>query len=199
MINSAKIKTGLFFGSFNPVHIGHMALANYILEYSDLSEIWFIVTPSNPLKKSKDLVDENLRLEMVKIAIADEPRFSVNDIEFFMPRPSYTIDTLFALKEKNPERQFSIIIGSDNLVHFEKWKNPEVIITTFDVIVYPRPGFDALSAKYFREKVSLIDAPLLDISSTLIRDAIAEKKSMRFLVPCGVYEFILKQDLYSGL
>ncbi|ASB47745.1 nicotinate-nucleotide adenylyltransferase [Alkalitalea saponilacus] len=198
MLDSAKIKTGLFFGSFNPVHIGHMALANYILEYSDLSEIWFIVTPSNPLKESQDLADENLRLEMVKIAIVDEPRFSVNDIEFSMPRPSYTIDTLFALKEKHPDRQFSIIIGSDNLVHLEKWKNPEVIITTFNVIVYPRPGFDAGTAKYFRDNVSLIDAPLLDISSTLIRDAVAEKKSMRFLVPCGVYEFILNHNLYRG-
>lgn len=189
-------KTGLMFGSFNPVHIGHLALANYVLSFSDLDEIWFVVTPQNPFKESINLAPENHRLKMMEVAINNDDRFKICDIEFNMPRPSYTIDTLDKLKELYPTKQFSLIMGADNLLAIHKWKEPSRLMANYHIICYPRNGSE-LSTKKKLPNVEIINAPLMDISATLIRDALKKQKNIRFLLPQGVYDYIQKNDLYS--
>lgn len=188
-------KTGLLFGSFNPVHIGHLALANYILEYSNLEEIWFVVSPHNPFKESKELISEEHRLKMMQIAIKEEPRFKASDVEFSMPRPSYTIDTLDKLKELHLTKVFSIIIGADNLQEIHKWKEAERLTATYSILCYPR-GESQFSSKDFSPKIPIIEAPLFDISATLIRQALEKDKNIRFLLPHGVYDYIKENHLY---
>jgi len=180
---------GLFFGSFNPIHIGHTALANYILEYSDLSEIWFIVTPQNPFKQDVELIDEALRLEMTRLAIADEPRFKVSDVEFKLPKPSYTINTLETLKLQYPSNNFILIMGSDNYMQINEWKDAKKIIENYEFIVYPRPGYP-ISEHNLPPKAKIIEAPLLDISSTMIRNGLAAGKKLSYFLATGVFEFI---------
>jgi nicotinate-nucleotide adenylyltransferase len=187
---------GLLFGSFNPVHIGHLALANYILEYEKRDEIWFVVTPLNPFKASNDLLDENLRLEMIQLAILMEPRFNASDFEFSLPRPSYTIDTLDQLSEKYADHQFSVIMGADNLLAIDKWKEPQRLLQQYQLLVYPRPGFD-LDQAQIHPNIHLITAPLFDISSTMLREALHANKNLRFLLPHGVYDFIKEKGLYQ--
>lgn len=188
-------KTGLFFGSFNPIHVGHMVLANYMVAFTDLDEVWFIVSPQNPLKNTSQLAPEYHRLEMVRIALGDDPRFRVSDIEFRMPRPSYTIDTLVWLSEKFPARSFIPIVGGDNLAGIKRWKNWEVLLSDYGLYVYLRPGYnlsDSISAN-----VTIFEAPLMDISASFIRSSINEGKDIRHLVPSGVYEYMLQNNLYN--
>ncbi len=189
-------KTGLYFGSFNPVHIGHLAIANYILEFTDLDEIWFVVSPQNPLKDKTSLLPDFQRLQMVNLAIGDFQKFKSSDIEFRLPQPSYTIHTLTYLSEKYPSRKFCLIMGADNLDNFAKWKNYKEIIGNYQLYVYPRPDSDGGS---FREhaNVNWVDAPLMEISSSFIRNAIKEKKDVRYFLPEKVYEYITEMHFYE--
>ncbi len=184
---------GLFFGSFNPIHIGHLIIANVMTSHVD--RVWFVVSPQNPFKKSRSLLHEFDRYEMVEKAIQDNHLFQVSDVEFSMPRPSYTIDTLVYLSEKHPQHQFKLIVGMDNLKQFPKWKNAQVILDQYGLMVYPRP--DAASSELIgHPKVTVVKAPLLDISASYIRESIRLKRSIRYLVPEAVASFIEKQGFY---
>ena len=191
-----KNKVGLFFGSFNPVHSGHMIIANYILEYTDLEQIFFVVSPQNPFKEKANLLEEYHRLALVKEAIGDTDKYYACDIEFKMPKPSYTIDTLTYLKEKYPEKEFSLIMGSDNLKSFHKWKNPDQIIEHHKLYVYPRPGFDDSEFKE-KKNIILIDAPLMEISSSFIRDAVKQQKDMRYFMPEKSWNYMKEMHFYE--
>jgi nicotinate-nucleotide adenylyltransferase len=195
-LNSQNTNTALLFGSFNPIHIGHLALANYILEFAGFDELWFVVSPGNPFKEASELIDETHRLNMVKLAVVAEPRFRVSDIEFDMPRPSYTIDTLDRLKQLYTNNRFSLIMGADNLLSIDRWKEPARLTSDFDILVYPRPGYTSPEPGSF-PKTKIIQAPQFDISATLIRDAIKQEKKIPYLLPHGVYDYILKNSLYK--
>lgn len=189
------MKIGLFFGSFNPIHIGHLIIANTMAENADLQEVWLVVSPQNPFKKNTSLLHEFDRYEMVRLALNDSYKLKVTDIEFNMPRPSYTIDTLTYLSEKHPEHQFVLIIGEDNLNPFVKWKNYEKILDYYGLYVYARPGAEKSSLSE-HPNVTFIPSPLLDISATYIRNTIREGKSIRFLVPDLVENFIKRKGFY---
>ncbi|MFH0896268.1 MAG: nicotinate (nicotinamide) nucleotide adenylyltransferase [Bacteroidota bacterium] len=188
--------TGLFFGSFNPIHIGHMAIANYLVEYGKLDEIWFVVSPHNPLKEKKSLLNGHHRLMMVKEAIEGDTRFRARDIEFKMPQPSYTIDTLTFLTEQNPEKNFCLIVGSDSIASFKKWKNFETILSDYSILVYPRPG-DEESEFLKHPNVKLVEAPRMDVSSSFIRKAIADKKDVRHFVSERVWKYMEEMGFYK--
>jgi len=187
---------GLFFGSFNPIHVGHLILANYMVEFTDVKQIWFVVSPHNPLKEKASLLHQNQRLHMVNLAIENSPVFKASNIEFNLPQPSYTINTLAHLKEKFPKHQFSLIIGEDNLENFKKWKNYEEILKKHHLYVYPRPGADAGELKN-HPSVTFTNAPLVDISSTFIRSAIKDGKDVSFFMPKGVAEYISEMNFYK--
>lgn len=189
------MKIGLYFGSFNPIHIGHLAIANYMLEYSDLDEIWLVVSPQNPLKKKKSLLNEFDRFDMVELALKDDLRIKPTDIEFNLPKPSYTIDTLAYLTEKNPNKDFSLIVGADSLQTFHKWKNYEEILKHYNIYVYPRPNSNIDELKGHKS-VNIINAPLMEISSSFIRKAIKENKDIRYFLPNEVYKYIKKMNFY---
>jgi nicotinate-nucleotide adenylyltransferase len=191
-----KKKVGLYFGSFNPIHIGHLAIANYLLEFSDLDEIWFIVSPQNPLKEKTSLLPDYQRLQMVNLATVNFPKFKTSDIEFRLPKPSYTIHTLTYLSEKHPSNKFCLIMGADNLENLGKWKNYNEIISNYELYVYPRPGSDGGS---FRDNpnVHWANAPLMEISSSFIREAIKSKKDVRYFLPEKVYEYITEMHFYE--
>lgn len=191
----AKKEIGLLFGSFNPIHMGHLIIANCILESANLDKIWFVVTPQNPLKPSKGLLHEFDRYDLVKAAIADNYKFEVSDVEFHLPKPTYTAYTLAHLSEGNAAVNFSLIIGEDNLANFPKWKNYESILDSYRLIVYPRPRVTNSELRRHAH-VTLIDAPLMDISATYIRQAIKEKRSIRYLVPESVEQMILQKGFY---
>ena len=177
-------KTALYFGSFNPIHIGHVAIANYVVEFTDIQELWLIVSPRNPCKDSDELLPEEERMERArKVIDALDLPISVCDIEMQLPRPSYTINTLHVLSDKYPDRQFVVIIGADSLADFHRWKNYGEILSHYEIYVYPRSGYDAkaLCAKY---GVHYLDAPLIDISATFIRNAIADGKNVNGFLPC---------------
>ena len=190
------METGLFFGSFNPIHIGHLVLAEYIIENTGLEQIWFVVSPHNPLKSKSTLLSGHHRLEMVHLAVDQDKRFRVSDIEFRMPLPSFTIDTLTYLKEKFPDHEFSLIIGSDNLESFSKWKNHDLIIRKYHRYIYPRHG-STTGKSFSHENSTLVDAPKIEISSRFIRDSIREGKSVRYFLPEKVYEYIDRMNLYK--
>lgn len=190
-----KLPAGLFFGSFNPIHTGHLVIAKYMLEFTDLAEIWFVVSPHNPLKDFSTLARAEHRMEMVKLAIENEKRFKVSDIEFSLPLPSFTISTLAALEEKYPSHAFSIIMGSDGLETFHKWKDYQTIISDYKRYVYPRPGTDWTQITKI-ENGALVEAPLLDISSTFIRRAIKDGKDLRYFLPEKVWLYIHHHGLY---
>lgn len=188
-------KIGLFFGSFNPIHIGHLIIANFMATQTDLDEIWIVVSPQNPLKQKSSLARDQDRLHLVRIAIEDNPALRVTDIEFRLPKPSYTIDTLTVLKERHPEYLFSLIMGGDNLSTFHKWKNYELLLRNHKIYVYKRPEYD-LGELADHPAVLLFDAPLMNISASYIRNCIKENKSVRYLVPEPVYEYLSTSNLY---
>lgn len=173
---------GLYFGSFNPIHNGHLIIANYIIQNTLLEQVWFVISPQNPLKKSAGLLNEYHRLFLVQVSIEDEPSLKASDIEFRLPKPSYTIDTLTYLQEKFPSHQFSIIMGSDSYHNLPEWKNYLQLLSQYSIYVYERPGFSP-DIQYPNANVTFLKAPLLEISSTYIRKIIKEGKSIRFLVP----------------
>ena len=188
------MKIGLYFGSFNPVHTGHLIIANHILNETTLERIWFVVSPQNPFKANATLLNEYDRLHLLKIATEDDIRIKVSDIEFSLPRPSYTSITLAHLQEKYPDYSFSIIMGSDSFQNLKKWKNAEMIIAQYNIYVYTRPGFPVVNS--LGKSVIIPDAPLLDISSTRIREYVRNKKSISFLVPEKVKDEIEKNGYY---
>ncbi len=189
-------KVGLFFGSFNPIHIGHMIIANLVKETTDVDEVWFVVSPQNPFKKNKNLLHEFDRLDMVQLATSDDYSFRVSDIEFSMPKPSYTIDTLTVLNEKHSDIEFRLIIGGDNLASFPKWKNHNQILEHFGLIVYPRPNAGDSDLKNHKN-VKFIDAPEMDISATFIRKLIKSGKSIKYLVPDAVATQIKSKGFFQ--
>ncbi|PLX06292.1 MAG: nicotinic acid mononucleotide adenylyltransferase [Marinilabiliales bacterium] len=180
----------LYFGSFNPIHIGHMAIANYLAEFCDIKELWFVITPQNPVKKSSTLLNDRDRQHLVQLAIEDYPKFRVSDIEFYLHKPNYTVNTLTYLKEKYPNRKFSILIGGDNLETFHKWKNYRKILDNHKIYVYKRPGCEV--KEYENSDITIVDAPQMEISSSFIRKSIKKNKDVRFFLPPKVYDYILK-------
>ncbi|SFE56409.1 nicotinate (nicotinamide) nucleotide adenylyltransferase [Thermophagus xiamenensis] len=194
-------KTGLLFGSFNPIHIGHLALANYVLEYAPFDEIWFVVSPQNPFKTTEELATSHHRLTMTNMAVGSESRFKVCDIEFSMPVPSYTINTLQKLTDIYPNNDFSLIIGSDNWHHINQWHNSEQLLQHHSIVIYPRPGFpiEVNNTYNLSNNVKFLEAPLLDISSTLIRKGLKEGKNLKFLLPHGIYDYIISNHLYNTM
>ncbi|HEX8377305.1 MAG TPA: nicotinate (nicotinamide) nucleotide adenylyltransferase [Pedobacter sp.] len=189
------MKIGLFFGSFNPIHTGHLIIANYIAHYTFLDQVWLVVSPHNPLKSKGDLVNMYDRLEMAKLATDKADNIRVSDIELKLPQPSYTIDTLTHLKERYPEHEFTLIMGSDNLKSFKKWKNYELLLSDYKILVYPRPGYDCLELAS-HPSVTITDTPQMEISSTFIRKSFAEGKNVQFFVPEKVLDFIEAKNLY---
>jgi nicotinate-nucleotide adenylyltransferase len=187
------MKVGLYFGSFNPVHNGHLIIANYLLNNTDLNQVWLVVSPQNPLKKSSGLLNEYHRLHLVKSAIDGEKNIKASSIEFQLPKPSFTIDTLTYLKEKYPAHEFSIIMGSDSFTNIQKWKNYQVLLKEYTIYIYVRPGFEITNQP---GNIKALKAPLIEISSTHIRELIKSGKSIRYLVPDIVKEEIENNNYY---
>jgi len=185
---------GLYFGSFNPIHVGHLIVANHVVNNTDVDKLWFVVSPHNPLKDSHSLLNEYDRLHLVNVAIEDNPKFRGSNVEFSLPKPSFTIDTLTYLTEKFPLEQFSIIIGSDSFQNIHRWKNFEQLVSRFPFIIYNRAGFEITET--YGAKLTLLDAPLLQISSTYIRKQLKEKKSIKYLVPDKVEKYIVDNRYY---
>jgi nicotinate-nucleotide adenylyltransferase len=196
------MKVGLFFGSFNPVHVGHMVLANHMLAFTDLDQVWFVVSPHNPLKKKNSLLHERHRLQLVTLAIGDNTKLKASDIEFQISQPSYTVNTLAHLKEKYPKTNFVLIMGEDNLESFHKWKNFEEILKYYELYVYPRVDREAARTIIRPEilhhpAVKRIAAPVIEISSTAIRQAIQDKKDVRYFVPERTWDYIKEMHFYE--
>ena len=189
------MKIGLYFGSFNPIHTGHLIIANHVLNETDLQRIWFVVSPQNPFKASSTLLNEYDRLHLVQIAIEGDDRMRASEIEFTLPKPSYTSHTLAYLTEKYPSHQFTIIMGSDSFQNLGKWKNWETIVAGYEIVVYRRPGFDVQND--LGARLQLMDAPLLEISATHIRENIQLGKSIKYLVPIAVEGEIEKSSFYK--
>ena len=183
----AKESIGIFGGSFNPIHIGHLALANYLCEFGDLDEVWFMVSPQNPLKKDSKLWDDELRLELARLAVEGYPKFKVCDIEFQLPRPSFTINTLNTLQEKYPDKEFTLIIGADNWSLFPRWRAADEIIARHKVLIYPRPGFP-INENELPSSIRLVNTPLLEVSSTFIRESLEAGKDVRYFLHPKVWE-----------
>lgn len=177
-----KLRTGIFSGSFNPVHIGHLALANWLCEFAGLDEVWFVITPHNPLKKKDELMDDRLRYKLVEASIAGYPKFRVSDIEFSLPQPTYTIDTLRALHRLYPEREFHFIMGADNWTSISCWKESETIINNYPILVYPRKGYE-VKLDGNLPHIRYVEAPEIEISSTFIRESLRAGKDVRFFLP----------------
>lgn len=189
---------GLFFGSFNPIHTGHLIIANYMANYTTLEEVWLVVTPHNPLKKKDSLINQYDRLEMVNLAIERAENIRSSTIEFSLPQPSYTIDTLTHLREKYPDKAFTLIMGSDNLVSFHKWKNHEIILRDHHILVYPRPDYPAPAKLAEHPSITITDTPLMEFSSTFIRNAVKAGRNVRYFVPDSVMAFIENKGLYRA-
>lgn len=189
------MNTGLYFGSFNPIHIGHLIIANHVLNETPINRIWFIISPQNPYKKSKTLLNEFDRLHLVRLATQDDNRIKCSDIEFGLPKPSYTSNTLTFLSEKHPEHQFSLIMGSDSYQNLDKWKNYETIINNYPIYVYKREGYEI--KKSFHKEAIILDAPIIQISASQIREYIRSAKSIRYLVPETVREEIESRKFYK--
>ena len=191
------MNVGLYFGSFNPIHVGHLIIANYMVQNTGMNQVWFVVSPQNPLKKSGSLLNEYHRLYLVQVSIEDEPSLKATDIEFRLPKPSYTIDTLTYLGEKFPQHKFSVIMGSDSYQNLQAWKNYEQLIKNYPIFVYHRPGF-AVDKNYEGGFFNFVKAPLLEISSTHLRKMIREGKSIRYLVPEKVRLEIEQNGYYKN-
>jgi nicotinate-nucleotide adenylyltransferase len=194
MTPSAK-KVGLFFGSFNPVHVGHMIIANYMVTNANMDEVWMIVSPHNPLKDKASLANDHDRIHLVNLAIGDNLKIKASNVEFSLPKPSYTIDTISYLSEKYPHLDFYLLMGGDNLSTLHKWKNYEQILSNYKIIVYNRPNYD-LGKLRDHKNVIIAQAPLLDISASYIRECIKERKSIQYLVPDEVYKYLSISSMY---
>jgi len=193
-------KIGLYFGTFNPIHIGHLCIANHMVEYSDLDEIWMVVTPHNPFKKKSTLLDNHHRLEMVFRATENYPKITPSDIEFKLPQPNYTVNTLAHLEERFPNKSFALIMGEDNLKSLHKWKNYETILENYSVYVYPRISKNNIPEQFINHhKITKVAAPIMEISSTFIRNAIKEKKNCSPLLTPKVWEYIDLMNFYKNL
>lgn len=197
--NSYKRQVGVFSGSFNPIHVAHLMLANYITEFTYIDEVWFVVTPHNPLKPVIDLADEEHRLQMCQIALKNMDKLKISEIEFSMPKPSYTINTLEKLRKDYPDFEFTLIIGADNWNEFHLWREYERLQQEFKILIYPRLGQDVNIEPLYKENVQLCNAPILEVSSTFVRKSICEGKDMRAFLPNGIWEYILENDLYDEL
>ncbi|MBP6425028.1 MAG: nicotinate-nucleotide adenylyltransferase [Flavobacterium sp.] len=192
------MKIGLYFGTFNPIHVGHLIIANHMVEHADLDQVWMVVTPHNPLKKKSTLLADHHRLEMVFLATEDFPKIKPSDIEFKLSQPNYTVNTLVHLEEKYPEHAFSLIMGEDNLKSFHKWKNYEAILAHHEIYVYPRLDATAENPLFKNHpKIHLIDAPVVEISSTSIRENIKKGKNVLPLLPPKVWEYIDHNNFYK--
>ncbi len=186
---------GLYFGSFNPIHVGHLIVANHIVEHSEIDKLWFVVSPHNPLKDSHSLLNEYDRLHLVRLAIEENPKFRASNIEFSLAKPSYTVDTLTYLAEKFPLERFSVIMGSDSFQNIHRWKNFEFLVKNYSIIIYKRPGFEITETH--GADLTIMEAPLLDISSTYIRSQVKDKKSIRYLVPEKVCDYIEESNYFK--
>ncbi|MEH6534812.1 MAG: nicotinate (nicotinamide) nucleotide adenylyltransferase [Psychroserpens sp.] len=192
------MKIGLYFGTFNPIHVGHLTIANHLAEHSDLDKIWFVVTPHSPFKKKSSLLDNRQRYEMVYRATEDYNKLEPSDIEFNLPQPNYTINTLTHLQEKYPEHEFSLIMGEDNLNSFHKWKNYDLILEHHDIYVYPRIPEGKIETQFTKnKKVHFVNAPIMELSSTFIRKSISEGKNVRPMLPEHVWEYVDEMNFYK--
>ena len=189
-------KIGIYSGSFNPIHHGHVMLANYLVEFSDLDELWFVVTPQNPLKQKGDLLDDDERLKMVQLALGDDPRFLVSDIEMHLPTPSYTINTLTSLSEQNPDCEFVFICGMDSLQNFKNWREYQRILDNYELLVFPREGYDGGELANY-PSVTLLKTPILEISSTFIRQCIKEGRDVRHFMPEKAFLYMKEKHFYE--
>ena len=192
------MKIGLYFGTYNPIHIGHLIIANHMAEFADLDQVWMVVTPHNPLKKKATLLDDHHRLQMVYLATEDFPKIKPSDIEFKLTQPNYTVNTLAHLHDKYPNHEFSLIMGEDNLKTLHKWKNYEVLLDNHDIYVYPRISEEAENTELkSHPKIHIIDAPIVEISSTFIRNNIKKGKNIQPLLPSKVWEYIDHNNFYK--
>ena len=192
------MKIGLYFGTFNPIHVGHLTIANHLVEHSDLDQVWFVVTPLSPFKKKSSLLDNQQRLEMVYRATKDYTKLRPTDIEFGLKQPNYTIDTLTYLFEKFPEHEFALIMGEDNLKSFHKWKNYELILENHNIFVYPRLSNGKIDTQFNNHpKIIKVDAPIMQLSSTFIRNEIKTGKNIRPMLPQHVWEYLDEMNFYK--
>ena len=189
-------KVGIYSGSFNPIHHGHVMLANYLVEFSDLDELWFVVTPQNPLKKKEDLLDDDERLKMVQLAVGDDPRFHVSDIEMHLPTPSYTINTLTALSEQHPDCEFIFICGMDSLQNLKNWREYQKILDNYELLVFPREGFDGGELINY-PSVNVLKTPIIEVSSTFIRNCVKEGRDMRHFMPEKAFQYMNENRFYK--
>lgn len=189
------MRIGLYFGSFNPIHHGHLIIASHMVNFTELEMVWFVVSPQNPFKDSQSLLNENHRKHLVDLAITGDQRLKSSNIEFKLPRPSYTVNTLIHLEEAYPAHQFSLVMGSDGFKNIRKWKNSEVILKNYKILIYKRSGFE-VDTKMLTPGIRIVEAPILQISGSLIRQLIKERKSIRYLVPDIVNEQIQSQQYY---
>ena len=188
---------GLFFGSFNPVHVGHLIIAEFMATRTELDQVWFVVSPHNPLKERNTLAKDQARLQMVRLAIEENPKLKASNIEFSLPKPSYTIDTMVYLHEKYPQHKFSLIMGGDNFASIDKWKNFELLLKRYPIHIYNRKNWKVEKEVFKKADIRYYDLPLLDISSTFIRQSLREGKSVRYMVPENVWQFLEGSSLYK--
>ncbi|MBG43310.1 MAG: nicotinic acid mononucleotide adenylyltransferase [Aequorivita sp.] len=191
-------KIGLYFGTFNPIHIGHLIIANHMVEFSDLDEVWFVVTPHNPHKKKKTLLEDHHRLAMVRIAVDEYPKLQASNVEFDLPQPNYTVNTLAYLEEKYPKNNFCLIMGEDNLKSLHKWKNYEVILERYSIYVYPRISEGKVERQFENhEKIKKVAAPIIELSSTFIRQGIKDGKNIRPMLSADVWKYLDEMNFYK--
>ena len=192
------MKIGLYFGTFNPIHVGHLIIANHLVEFSELDQVWMVVTPHNPLKQKSSLLDDYQRLHLVHLATEEYPKIKPSDIEFKLPQPSYTVNTLIHLKEKFPQHEFSLLLGEDNLKSLHKWKNYTFILDNYTIYTYPRISAESENLALLNHpNIHRIQAPIIEISATFIRESIKENKNVRPLLPHKVWEYIDHNNLYK--